>query len=107
MCYLLREQQAGAAQPGGETLPSNEHRLRPRLAGVLAAALIGGLALAALTPSGTPPLSKDGAAAPVSRAAVVPATAAVERSVAPVADDGVPTDTGVAKAAMGECHHGL
>jgi len=84
MCYLLRQEQAGAAQPGGETLPSNGHKLRPRLAGVVAAAILGGLAVAALAPSGTPPLSKDAAAAPVSRTAVVPATAAVERSTAPV-----------------------
>ena len=109
MCYLIREQQAGAEERGGATLPPSL-RLRPRWAGAAAAALIGGLAVAALVaPSPTSPLlsTKDSAPAPItSTAVVVPTSAVVRQGSAPV-DDGVPSASDVVKVGMGECHHGL
>ena len=95
MCYLVREQQAGAAELGGATLPPSLDRLRPRLIGAVAAALIGGLAVAAMVapPSASPLLNaKDSAApAPIAAMAVaVPMTAVVEQGSAPL-DDGVPS----------------
>ena len=100
MCYLYREQQAGAAERGGATpLPSLD-RLRPRLIGAVAAVLIGGLAVAAIVtpPSASPFLNaKD---------ATMPTTAVVEQGSAPV-DDGVPSTSDGVKAGMGYCDHGL
>src|SRR5512145_1929276 len=93
MCYLVREQQAGAAERGGATLPPSHDRLRPRWAGAVAAALIGGLAVAALVapPSTEPVLNRtDSGPAPLaSKAVAVPTAAVVEQRSAPV-DDGVP-----------------
>jgi hypothetical protein len=111
MCYLIREQQAGAAERGGATLPPSFQGLRPRWIGAVAAALIGGLAVAALVlPTSTAPLSntKDSAApAPLaSRAVAVPTAAAVQPGAALV-DDGVPTASDIVKAGMGHCENGL
>jgi hypothetical protein len=110
MCYLIREQQAGAAERGGATLPPSLDRLRPRWIGAVAAALIGGLAVAALVgpPSTPPPLeTKDSAAAPLaSRVVSVPAAAVVEQGSAPL-DDGVPSASDVMKAGASPCQHGL
>jgi len=110
MCYLVREKQAEAAERGGATLPPSLNRLRPRWVGAVAAALIGGLAVAALVaPPSTPPLlnTKDSAPAPLaSRAVAVPTAAVVEQGSAPV-DDGVPSASDVVKAGMGHCDHGL
>jgi hypothetical protein len=111
MCYLVREKQAEAAERGGATLPPSLNRLRPRWAGAVAAALIGGLAVAALVaPPSTPPLlnTKDSAPAPLaSRAVTVPAAAVVEQGSALPVDDGVPSTSDVVKAGMGHCDHGL
>jgi len=117
MCYLVREQQR-AAEPGGAVEPPSLARLRPRLIGVAAATLIGGLAVAAVlvVPPSTPSHAKAkdlGAPVPISSSAgTVPATAVLERSSpvieqtsAPI-DDGVPSSE-VANAGMGQCHHGL
>lgn len=109
MCYLVRERQAGMAEPGGATVPPSIDRLRPRWAGAIAAALIGGVAVAALVAPSTPPLStvKDSARAPlVSSAPAVPTATVVEQGSAPV-DDGVPTSSDVVKAGLGHCDHGL
>jgi len=111
MCYLVRERQAGAAQPGGAALPPSPGRLRPRWAAAAVAALIGGLAMAALVapPAKAPLLSATDSAplAPVvSRAAAVPAAAGVEHGSAPF-DDGLPSTSDVVKAGAGPCHHGL
>ncbi|MEO8653270.1 MAG: hypothetical protein ABI409_04035 [Ramlibacter sp.] len=110
MCYLYREQQAGAAQPGGATLPPSLDRLRPRLIGAVAAVLLGGLAVAAIVapPSASPVLNaKDsGAPAPIAaKATALPMTPVVEQGSVPV-DDGVPGDD-MAKAGMGHCSHDL
>ena len=112
MCYLVRHHQAGAAEGSSAPQPPSLDRVRPRWIGAVAAALIGGLALAAIVaPSSTsaPVRDRESAApAPItsSAAVVVPVAAVVEPGSAPV-DDGVPTPSDVAKAGMGECHHGL
>ena len=115
MCYLLREQQGGAAERGGATIPPSLGRLRPRVAGAVAVALIGGLAVAARVaqPSASPVANvKDSAApAPVAaRAAAVPmaAIAGQGQGSAPV-DDGVPSSSGSdrVRAAIGPCDHDL
>ena len=110
MCYLVREQQAGATEGRDATLPPSLGRLRPRWAGAIAAALIGGLAVAALVaPPSTPPLvnTQHSAPAPLASTAVtVPVTPVVDKGSLPV-DDGVPSASDVVKAGMGDCHHGL
>jgi hypothetical protein len=117
MCYLIREQQAGAAESGGAKLPPSPNRLRPRWVGAGAVALIGGLAMAALVaPQSTSPVlsttapvvnTKHAAPAPLASSGVAaPTGAVVERGSAPV-DDGVPSSTDTVKAGMGDCHHGL
>jgi hypothetical protein len=111
MCYLFREQQAGAAERGGATLPPSPDRLRPRLVGAVAVTLIGGLAVAAIVapPSASPHLTaRDSAAtAPLAaRAVAVPTTAVVGQGSAPV-DDGVPSASDVVKSGIGDCDHGL
>ena len=110
MCYLYREQQAGAAERGGATLPPSLG-LRPRLIGAVAAALIGGLAVAAIVAprSASPLLEAKNSAAPApiaARSVAVPTAAVVEQVSAPV-DDGVPSAPDVVKASMGHCDHGL
>jgi hypothetical protein len=108
MCYLVREQQARAAERGGATLPPSFDRLRPRWIGAVAAALIGGLAVAALVapPSTSPLLNTKDSAAPAplaSRAEAVPTAAVVGQGSAPL-DDGVPSSSDMVKAGMGHCH---
>jgi hypothetical protein len=113
MCYLVRHHQARAGEGGSAPQPPSLDRIRPRWAGAVAAALIGGLAVAAIiAPSSTssPTLRDRESAAPApiasSAAAAVPMAAMVETGSAPV-DDGVPSTSDVAKAGMGQCHHGL
>jgi hypothetical protein len=111
MCYLVREHQAGAAEGSGATLPTSLDRLRPRWIGAVAAALVAGVAVAALvTPPSASPLSSTENSAPAaplaSRSAIVPTAAVVEQSKAPL-DDGVPSASDVVKAGMGHCEHGL
>lgn len=113
MCYLVRHHQAGAAEGAGAPIPPSVARARPRWVGAAAAAaLIGGLAVAAIVaPSSTSaPLRDRESAAPApitsSAAASVPMAAAVETG-STSQDDGVPTSSDVAKAGMGQCHHGL
>ena len=111
MCYLYREQQAGAAERGGATLPPSLDRLRPRLVGAVAAALLAGLAVAAIVaPPSTSPRSnvkESGAPAPVAaRTVAVPVTGGIEQTSLPM-DDDVPSASDVAKAGLGHCDHGL
>ena len=116
MCYLVRHHQAGAAEGASAPQTPGVDRVRPRWAGAVAAALIGGLAVAAIVaPSPTSQMSaplrdrESTAPAPItsSAAASVPMAAAVETG-SPSQDDGVPsTSSDVAKAGMGQCHHGL
>lgn len=111
MCYLVREKQAGAAELGGATLPPSLERLRPRLIGAVAAALLGGLAVAAIvaSPTASPPLSAKHSAAPAPLAATavaVPMTAVGGQGSLPM-DDGVPSASDVVKAGLGHCEHDL
>ena len=54
MCYLVRHHQAGAAEDASAPIPPSVARVRPRWAGAAVAALIGGLAVAAIVaPSST------------------------------------------------------
>ena len=110
MCYLIRERSASAAERGSAALPPSLERMRPRWIAAVAAALIGGVAVAALVAQPLVPASlvvKESAppaAALASQAMAVP-TAAGPVS-APV-DDGVSSSTDVVKAGMGACEHGL
>jgi hypothetical protein len=112
MCYLVRHHQAGASEGGRAPQPPSLDRVRPRWVGAVGAALIGGLAVAAIVaPSSTSPPVRDresAAPAPItsSAAAAVPMAAVVEAG-SPPADDGVPGTSDVAKAGMGHCEHGL
>jgi hypothetical protein len=112
MCYLVRHHQAGAAEGGSAPVPPSLDRVRPRWIGAVAAAIIGGVALAAIVaPSSTSaPMRNSESAVPApitsNAAAAVPIAAMVETGSAPV-DDGVPNTSDVAKAGVGQCHHGL
>lgn len=111
MCYLIREQRAGAAQAGDTAVPPHLDRMRPRWAGAVAAALIGGLAVAAIvTPASVSPLlsaDESAPAAPLAAGAVTaPTQAAFRQSSMPV-DDGVPEKQDTLKAGMGDCSYEL
>jgi hypothetical protein len=111
MCYMVRQQQPDRESSRGTTLPSGPDRVRPRWAGALAAALVGGVALAALVvprsvPSEAGIVQERGApAAPVTaKASLVPTGTVIEQTAAGV-DDGVPGSE--MKTAASPCHHGL
>jgi hypothetical protein len=122
MCYLVRQHHAGAVENGDAPLPPSLDRLRPRWIGAAAAALVAGVAVAALVaPASTSPVlnTKDAAAPAVplaSKLETVP-TAAVSQTTAKTSspldqsstplDDGVPSPAEMAKAGMGHCEHGL
>lgn len=117
MCYLARQQQA-QSQPEA-TVPPLEpgSRLRPRWAGAIATALVGGVAMAALVvPSWTPPSAteRDPTAPTTMVTGAGPLTLARTTLGAPVleqtattADDDVPTAGDTLKAGVGGCHHGM
>ena len=110
MCYMIRQTQS-EPERAGTTLPPSLDRLRARWIGAVAAALIGGLAVAALVaPASSPPLvnaTQPAVLAPIAvRTPAVPATGVVEQTSLPV-DDGVPSTSDVAKAGLGHCEHGL
>ena len=110
MCHLVR-QDATEAEHGARAPLPGPGRVRSRWAGVAAATLVGGLALAGLVaPSPTAPLMppQQHAAAPMAaaRTADLGAGPAMERTALP-ADDGVPTAPDATRAAIGDCHHGL
>lgn len=109
MCYLIREQRAGAAQGGEAALPQNPDSLRPRWAGAVAATLIGGFAVAAMVaPPSAPPRAADSAApAPIAASAVAVPTETTSRQSSSPVDDGVPAAPDTAKAGMGDCSHAL
>lgn len=111
MCHLVRTQPEES--PFTTTTPASPRpeRLRPRWAGALAFALVGGFALAALVapaPTAKVPEVPPTAAPVVKHAGALPATGGIERTSLPM-DDGVPTapTTDVVGAGMGPCHHGL
>ncbi|WP_332825987.1 hypothetical protein [Ramlibacter sp.] len=109
MCYLVREQTAGAAEPSPTPAGQAPHP-RARWIGAVTAALVGGFAIAALdapTPQApTVQVREAAAAVPVAaRSSVIP-PAPLDRTALPV-DDGVPSATDMAKARAGDCQHGL
>lgn len=110
MCYMVRQQQS-EAQHGGATLPPGMERLRPRWLAAGAAAVLGGLALAAFTPAKAPTLASEPSAATVAPVAdkvgmSPPGQPVVDQRTAGI-DDGVPAPAEVSKAQAGHCHHGL
>jgi len=111
MCYLARQPATQAEQGVAAPTPGFD-RVRPRWAGVAAATVVAGLALAALVaPSPTAPITQppQSAAPMVARTGTVPAepVSVIERTTLS-ADDGVPTSTpDMARAGIGPCHHGL
>lgn len=111
MCHLVRED-LFESQSGREAGPAPARPLRPRRAGVVAALLVGGFAVAALlAPSKVSPLSSPVAQhgeAPAALASLqaVPGAAGLERTALPV-DDEVPTAPGTAQSGAAPCHHGF
>jgi hypothetical protein len=110
MCYLVRQQQAGA-EHGSALPPGSGNSIRPRWVGAATAALVGGLALAALVaPTSMAPQleAKPATAAPVAARAMGAApTIPVLEQTSTSLDDGVPGAAEVAKSGAGNCHHGL
>jgi len=111
MCDLVRDPQS-RAEPAGATPPSDLPRARPRLAGALAMALLGGVALAAyVTPPAAAPQPAAGAtpttSLPVTTgdAAQVRSDGGAQRPVV-LPDDEIPSGQASTKAAYGPCHHG-
>ena len=114
MCHLVREASA-AGEPGSATQAAPPLRVPPRWAGALGAALVGGLALAALVvpapvpqeASAQPPVATAATLLPVVlKSEAVPATAGAGGPSLGV-DDGVPASPNVTKAGLGGCHHDL
>jgi hypothetical protein len=117
MCYLVRQQQPEEERAGTPPLSSPE-RLRPRLIGAGAAALIGSLAVAAalVVPPPKPPVSEAksvGAAAPAAVKSMpsnpgvnVTAEGGIERISMP-GDDEVPTRSDFVKSGLSHCDHDL
>jgi hypothetical protein len=111
MCHLVREASA-AADTGSDTQAAPPLRVPPRWAGALGAALVSGLALAALVVPA--PVPQEASAQPPA-ASVAPvvlktepvATGAMGAGPSPGVDDGVPASPDVAKAGVGGCHHDL
>jgi hypothetical protein len=111
MCYSLRHsQKAHAGTEAADGAPASEPgNLRPRLAGAIAAVLVGGLALAAfVSPQAPPPevTAKKSAVAPAVpfelKTLDVVTISSAQRALP--ADDDVPTSVG---KSTGDCHHGL
>ena len=106
MCYLVHQHRADMESPAPAPERSPGRRRRRSAVG---AALIGGLALAAMSvaPATAPESVERSAVAAglVSRAPLAPTAGVIE--VGPgLADDGVPAATDVANAGAGHCHHG-
>ena len=108
MCYRVREHRAGAAESGDASQPRGLGRLRPRWTGAIAAALMGGLAVAAIVASPSASTlsnaKQSGAPAPLAAKLVAgPTGAGVEHSSAPPAPD----DEVARAAGVGHCDHDL
>ena len=112
MCYGIRALQPEPRREGAAAPPSTGlERLRPRLAGALAALAVAGFATAAflapLPPPGLEPVV-HAKAAPASVAAQValPPTGAIEQ-ISTGVDDGIPTALNDSRQRGSDCHHGL
>ena len=109
MCYGIRAMQAEPGREDASQPSSGLERLRPRVAGAVAAVLVAGFATAALMQAPPPPrgaVEKPAAPAPTVEKAAVPANGVVEQTSLGV-DDGVPTALNETKRMGGDCHHGL
>jgi hypothetical protein len=99
-------------EPGGEghAQPSSGlERLRPRVAGAVAALLVAGFAAAALmeAPAPRPVISERPALpAPMAEKAALNTSGVLEQTAAGI-DDGVPTAPNEARRVGGDCHQGL
>lgn len=111
MCELVREQQARAMETGAATQPPGPARLRPVWAAAVVAALVGGVAVAALVaPQPAAPIveaKQPAAPAPVvSKVMAAPPATVIEQGSTGL-DDGVPGYPSGARAGGGDCHHSL
>ena len=109
MCYGIRAMQAEPGREDASQPSSGLERLRPRVAGAVAAVLVAGFALAALVEKPAPPratIEKPAATVPAAEKAAVPVNGVVEQTSLGV-DDGVPTALNETKRMGGDCHHGL
>jgi hypothetical protein len=109
MCYGIRAMQAEPEGERGSQPSSGLERLRPRVAGAVAALLVAGFAAAALMEKPAPPQAateKQSVQTPIAEKIAVPANGVLEQTAAGI-DDGVPTALNETKRASGECHHGL
>ncbi|MDB5913464.1 MAG: hypothetical protein JWP22_2139 [Ramlibacter sp.] len=109
MCHLIRQQQAAPERDGIAPAPRTDG-LRARWTGAAAAALVAGLAVAALVdPPKASLVSKATAAAPTELTSKAPTTraATVVEPGAVGADDDVPTSSDVVKAGTDHCSHGM
>ena len=107
MCYVIRAEQAEPGREGASLPSSGFDRMRPRMAGAVAAMLVAGFAMAALVAPSPSMKSEQAVAAvlPVAEKVTAPPGTLVEQTSTGM-DDGVPTamDT---RRSSGECHHGL
>ncbi|WP_332815479.1 hypothetical protein [Ramlibacter sp.] len=108
MCYLARHQKA--MEEGAITRPGDAGQHRPRWAGAGAAALVAGLAVAALfVPPAAPPVSADESQAVAATvvSTFAPAPVVEQISITTTLDDGSPAADDSAKSAGGSCAHEL
>ena len=109
MCYLVRDA-AGRSESAPGLPSSGPQRLRPRWAAAATAALVAGIAAAALVaPSPTAVSIKEPAAISTiaTKSSATPLTPVVDQRGSGL-DDGVPgptTETATARA--GNCNHGM
>ena len=109
MCYGIRAEQAEPGREGASQPSSGLERLRPRVAGAVAAVLVAGFAVAALIETPAPPrvvIEKPAVPVPAAEKAAVPVKGVVEQTSVGV-DDGVPTALNETRRSGGDCHHGL
>lgn len=111
MCYGIRALQPEPRREGAAAPPSTGlERLRPRLAGAVAALAVAGFATAAflapLPPPGLEPVVQATAApAPVAAQTVLPPGSLEQTSTG--VDDGIPTALNDSKQRGSDCHQGL
>ena len=105
MCYLIRDKQV-RAEHGSASPAEAPRQLRPRWLGAGVAALVGGLALAALvTPAPLTPPRPSSAAVPMTATLGAPPASPVVEQRTSSMDDGVPTATRDVVKAGGDCDH--